>query len=128
MNKMFEKIIAKKKAEGKPMSPSHKKAKGSVLSDLMEHLGSMGLEKVKGMKKVSVASDSKEGLKEGLEKAESIVEGEEESPEMELGEMESEDDMEESEEKSEEELKAEIEALKAQIEAMKEDLNVCIKK
>lgn len=128
MNKMFEKIIAKKKAEGKPMSSAHKEAKGSVLSDLMEHLGSMGLDKVKGMKKISIASDSKEGLKKGLSKAEEMVEGgaeaaddsemsdhgqgleasEDESPEHEM--MESPE-----EEKSEEDKDAEIAELKAQL-------------
>ncbi len=87
MSKMFEKIVAKKKAEGKEMSPAHKQAKGSVLADLMDHLGSMGLDKVKGMKKVSVASDSADGLKKGLEKAKDLVnhtpEGEDEhDPEM----------------------------------------------
>jgi hypothetical protein len=86
-NPMFEKLIAKKKAEGKSMSPSHEKAKGTVLSDLMDHLEGMGMDKVKGMKKVSVASDSPQGLKAGLDKAKDLVshteEGEDEhDPEM----------------------------------------------
>lgn len=70
---MFEKLITKKKAEGKSMSPAHEKAKGTVLDDLMDHLGSMGVDKVKGMKKISIASDSTPGLKAGLEKAKDLV-------------------------------------------------------
>lgn len=72
-NPMFEKLVAKKKAEGKGMSPSHQKAKGDVLGDLMDHLDGAGMEKVKGMKKVSVASTSKEGLTKGLDKAKELV-------------------------------------------------------
>ena len=128
MNPMFQKIIDKKKAEGKSMSPVHKEAKGSVLSDLMDHLEGMGMDKVKGMKKVSVASDSKEGLKTGLDKAKELVSGHEsddsqvddemeESPEHEASES-PEEESSEHEEKSPEELQAEIEELKARLEQL----------
>lgn len=131
-NPMFEKLIAKKKAEGKDMSPAHEKAKGTVLSDLMDHLEGMGMDKVKGLKKVTVASDSKEGLAKGLDKAKEIAtqapdseEGSEdesaegsdaeeasESPAMEASEGE---EGEAEEEKSPEEMKSEIEELKAEL-------------
>lgn len=54
----------------KGMSPLEMKAKMSVLKDL--HGQSTNLMK-DGLKKVSVTSDSKEGLKAGLDKAEDIL-------------------------------------------------------
>jgi hypothetical protein len=69
----FKKLMAKKMAEGKTMSPSHMKAKGSVLHDLMGELGKMGADHLQGMKKVTVASDSKEGLQHGLKSAANLV-------------------------------------------------------
>lgn len=62
---------------GKKMSPMEAKAKLSTLKSLMKEMDGMmldGMKNAKGMK-VSVMSDSPEGLKEGLEKAEDIVEG-----------------------------------------------------
>ncbi len=75
-NPMLQKIIDKKKAEGNPMSDQHKQAKSSVLGDLMKHLSGMGMDKMNGMKKVMVASNSKEGLSHGLEKAIDVVQHE----------------------------------------------------
>ena len=55
------------------MSPVHAEAKTTVLNDLIDQLGGMGLEKLKGAKKVSVSADSKEGLEEGLSKAKELL-------------------------------------------------------
>lgn len=57
----------------KKLSPIEKKASSKVLQDLRAHAQSMMSDKVKGLKKVTVASDSKEGLKKGLSKAEEIL-------------------------------------------------------
>lgn len=79
----FEKLMMKKRKEGKVLSDSEKQAKGSVLDNLMSEMDSHDGEKLKGVKKVTVAAPSKEGLKEGLKKASDIVE---ETPELEESE------------------------------------------
>lgn len=124
-NMALKKLIDKKKKEGKTLSPVHKEARSTVLEDLMDHLSDMGMDKVKGLKKVTVASDSKEGLAKGLDKATEMVE---KSP---LEAMEDEDvsdhganeveEHEESEEEpeSEDDIRQKIEELKAKLEAMK---------
>lgn len=68
---------------GKKMSPIEAKAKLASLQELMKEMDDMMLEgmKGKGKMKVSVASDSPEGLKQGLEKAEDALEGESEESE-----------------------------------------------
>lgn len=63
----------------KKMSPIEQKASSKVLSDLRSHAQSMMSDKMKNLKKVTVASDSKEGLKKGLNKAEEILEDENDS-------------------------------------------------
>lgn len=75
MNEKFQKLIEKKKKEGKTLSPVESAAKGSVLNELKDMAGHAMSEKLNGLKKVSVASDSPEGLKHGLEKAHEIVSG-----------------------------------------------------
>ena len=130
---MYHKLnnLMKKKAEkGDVLSKSHAKAKSGILQDLVDDMMGMEGDKVKGLKKVTVASNSPKGLEKGLEKAKEIVgdapmaedeempegeemaEGEEheaeESPEMEVAE-------EEGEEKDVEDLKAEIEKLKEKL-------------
>lgn len=61
-----------KKKEGK--MPSHEKdAKMSVLSHLRDMAQESMGGKLSGLKKVSVMSDSKEGLKEGLSKAQELT-------------------------------------------------------
>jgi len=57
----------------KKLSPVEKKASQTVLGDLRKHMQGMLSDKMKGMKKVTVASDSKEGLKKGMETAEKIL-------------------------------------------------------
>jgi hypothetical protein len=70
---MFKKLMDKKKQEGSSSSPMELKAKGSVLADLMKMLDTDGSDKLKGLNKVTVASDSKSGLAHGLQKASDIV-------------------------------------------------------
>lgn len=56
------------------MSPEEKDAKKSVLGDLVKEMNGMVANSIKGLKKVTVAAKDNEGLKEGLEKAEDMVE------------------------------------------------------
>jgi Ran GTPase-activating protein (RanGAP) involved in mRNA processing and transport len=130
MHSKLHSLMKKKADKGDVLSKSHAKAKSGILQDLMDDMMGMEGDKVKGLKKVTVASNSPKGLEKGLEKAKEIVgdapmaedeempegeemaEGEEheaeESPEMEVAE-------EESEEKEVEDLKAEIEKLKEKL-------------
>lgn len=141
LDKMMQKIIEKKKRAGDVLDENEQTAKHSVLEDLLGHLDGMDGEKVKGMKKVTIASDSKEGLQHGLAKAADMVEKgpmtelnrepeegdvadhahedmdseeQEESPEHEAGESEEEESAEHEE--SPEELQAKIEELKAKLD------------
>lgn len=86
----LHKLMAKKKKD-KPLSDTAKEAKMSVVKDMQKMAADAMRDGLKGgLKKVSVASDSPEGLKKGLEKAEELVEsgltGEEEMEEKEPGE------------------------------------------
>jgi hypothetical protein len=70
----FKKLMEKKRAEGKgPMSDAEHSAHSSVLHDMMNALDQDGMEKVKGLKKVTVAAKDQTGLNEGLDKAKEIV-------------------------------------------------------
>jgi hypothetical protein len=123
-----KKLMEKLEKKGKKLNPLEKKAKLDVVKELSSQAGEMLGDKLKGLKKVTVASDSKEGLKAGLEKAESILEKHDEaSPvqkmEEEMGadldhdgeEGESEEHKEEvlGEEMSPEEIEAKIQELMA---------------
>lgn len=84
MIKEFKELLMKKAKEGKQADPERLKAGSEVLKEL----GDMFKDRLKGnLKKVTVASDSPEGLKKGLEKAEDMLEeshgGEEIEKEME---------------------------------------------
>jgi hypothetical protein len=105
----FDKLLMKKKKEGREMSPEEQSAKMNVLKDLKSQ---MSKHMADGIKKVTVASDSPEGLKEGLEKAEDLVESKlsPESPDME--------DSEDSED--EEEMVASPEEIDAKIQKLME--------
>lgn len=133
MHDKMKKLMEKKKSKG--LSDSHIKAKSSVLNDISSIAGKMMKEKLGGLKKVTVASDSKQGMEEGLETAQDLLKklpngGSEdaessEEPEMmaEEGEEAEEGGEESSEEEqsagpSKEELLAEIEKLKAKVENM----------
>ena len=100
----------------KKMSDSEKKAKLTALKEAHGMASDMLKGNLKGLKKVTVASDSKEGLKKGLEKAEDML-GEHESEDEEVSEKhedeasEYEDQQEESEPMDEDEINAQIEHL-----------------
>lgn len=72
MKKLME-LMAKKKEEGKMISPMEKDAKMGVLKDLHKMASDSMAEKVNGIKKVSVAAPDKKGLETGLDKAKQIV-------------------------------------------------------
>lgn len=127
MNPKLMKLIEKKKKEGKSMSPAHKRASSDVLKHLMSEMDDMGAESLQGAKKVSVISDSKKGLEEGLEKAKELVEeklpseeemSKEEEPSEEMEEEGEESEEEEMEEESPEALKKKIEELKAKLQKL----------
>ena len=124
-----------KSQEGKPKNESKLRAKASMAKELSDMLGSDLTDDIKGaVKKVTVASDSEEGLKKGLEKAEDILEGDEEENESE--ESEDSEDSEESDKgmgmgrrhrfrhgqsdsESPEDIEMKIEELKRQLEDIK---------
>lgn len=116
MEKDFVELLKKKKAEqgDKPMDCKKMEAKAGVVKDLMTTLKDLMANDIKGLKKVTVAADTKEGLKEGLEKAEEIVE---KNP----AELEASEDEEngKSEEKSEDEKIAELEKQLQELKAKK---------
>lgn len=72
MHENFLKMLAAKK-KARPMSDMEKKAKLQVLGDLASQADNAMSGKIKSLKKVTVASDSEEGLKKGLEKAEEAL-------------------------------------------------------
>jgi len=132
--------MEKKKKEGKGLSSMEKKGKEETLQSLIDDMMEMDSGKVKGLKKVTVASDSPKGLEKGLDKAKELIghaptgglEGEEEMPEgeemmeeeMPEGELEESPEMEEAEHEEEEsespeELEAEIEKLKEKLAKLK---------
>lgn len=114
--KKLEEVLKK----GKKMSPIAAKAKSKVLEELGDNMMDMGSDKIKNLKKVTVASDSPKGIEKGLEMAKNLVAKKdgmmEEMPEDETLESEGEEYAEhetgmeekEPEEMSEEELKDEI--------------------
>lgn len=69
---MREKMLArlKEKMGDSKMSPEYKDAKKGMLESLIKHMSSMGGDK---LKKVSVMSDSEQGLEKGLDKAKEIL-------------------------------------------------------
>lgn len=73
MNPKFIKMLQKKKAESGDMSDNEKTAKEHVVKGLRDMASGMMGDKLKGLKKVTVASDSAEGLHDGLEKAKDLI-------------------------------------------------------
>jgi hypothetical protein len=136
-NDKFKKMIEKK--QGGKMSDAAKKAKMSVLHDLKGQADEAMGDGLKGLKKVTVASDSPSGLKHGLDKAKEIVGGsmfDDKSPEEESHESpeeaKSEGDMMESPEheasESPEFEKGESEGIKEEIAQMdEEEVNQALK-
>jgi hypothetical protein len=113
---------------GKKMSPMEAKAKLASLKELMKEMDDMMMDDMKGKKgmaKVSVMSDSPEGLKQGLEKAEEVLDDEESDEESSMAmprfgkpkemmeEMSDEDEMMDEDDSSEEDLDRKIAELLA---------------
>lgn len=73
MNEKFNKLMMKKKEEGKMLSPVAKDAKMGVLKDLHKMASDSMADKIHGLKKVSVMAPDSEGLAAGLHKAEDLV-------------------------------------------------------
>lgn len=71
--KEMKEKIKKKMEKSNGLSDLEKEAKSSVLGDLSAQAGKAMAGKLAGMKNVSVASDSPEGLQAGLAKAEELV-------------------------------------------------------
>lgn len=118
----FKKLLVDRarKQEGKPKDESKLRAKAAMAKELSDILGGDLTEDMKGaVKKVTVASDSEEGLKKGLEKAEDILESKIESENEYESEDESEEESEEESEKSPEKIEKKIEELKKQLQDLK---------
>jgi hypothetical protein len=71
--KMFGKLM-EKKGKGS-LDPEYKSAKMDVLKALHKEMGDMMGSDLHGLKKVTVAAPDKEGLAEGLDKAEDMLAG-----------------------------------------------------
>ena len=70
----FLKLLRKKSDEqGGPMKGPKMAAKAALFKELSDLLGSDLVDGIKDVKKVTVASDSEEGLEEGLEKAQEVL-------------------------------------------------------
>lgn len=92
MQEKFKELLLKKKKEGKVLSPEQAKSKMDVLQELMGLVDDSMGNKIKGLQKVTVAAPTKEGLEEGLEKAQEVIEGaSEESEDEEEGDLSKED-------------------------------------
>lgn len=73
----FKKLLEKKRQMGKSLDGVEKDAKLSAVQTLKNFANDALKDKMGDMKKVSVASDSKEGLVEGMEKAKDLIKGDE---------------------------------------------------
>ena len=69
----LKELLLKKANEGKFLNDDEIKAKKSVLSEIEGILGEEMSSKLKGLKKVTIASPTKEGLEAGLEKAKETI-------------------------------------------------------
>ena len=69
----FNKLMEKKKSQGKEISPMARDAKMGVLKDLHKMASDSMNSKINGLKKVTVAAPDQEGLEHGLDKAKQIV-------------------------------------------------------
>jgi len=73
MNDKMMKMLMKKKKEGKNLSDSDKEAKMKAIHGMRDMANEMLGSKVKGLKKVSVASNTEEGLKHGIGEAQKML-------------------------------------------------------
>lgn len=72
MSELLGKLMAKK-GRDENMSPEHKQAKMKVLKDLHDEMSKMMSGDLHGLKKVTVAAPDKQGLQEGLSKAQDLM-------------------------------------------------------
>ena len=109
----FKEMLLKKKQEQKGKVDSSKlEAKANLMKSLSDEIGSDISKELTGVNKVTVASDSEEGLKDGLEKAEDILEGKENK--------ESEDESEQEDmEESSDDVNSQIAELEKKLEELK---------
>lgn len=113
------------KKKEKPLSDNEKKSKTHVLEAMRDMAASQMGEKLKGIKKVTVASNDTSGLKAGLEKAEELIDKKpaeelsEELPEPEMDSIEAPSDFSELSEDELDEKLAELMALKSKMDARK---------
>lgn len=75
MKDKLEKLFEKKAKEGGSMPDHEREAKMDVVKQMKSDMAELMGDKLKGSKKITVASDSKEGLKAGLDKAEQLLAG-----------------------------------------------------
>lgn len=109
----MQKLLMKKKQEGKGLSDIQKEAKMNVVKDLRNYAADEMGKKLSGIKKVTVAAGSAEGLEEGLEKAKELAGLSEESEEDEEAPMGI------TEPQTEEEIEAKLMELQAKLAEIK---------
>ena len=119
MEKEFVDLLKKKAAEQSknPVDSKMLEAKKNVVQQIMEMLHGDMADKMKGLKKVTVASDSPEGITEGLDKAKDMLSGNEEGSDMEES-LESPEEESHEDEGSEDEI-AELERKLAELKSKK---------
>lgn len=125
---MKSKLMEMAKKKGKKISPLEGESLKNVLEDLLGQASDAMATKVKDrMQKVSVLSDSKEGLEKGLDKAKDVVK---ELPDGSEDESEAEDESEEEEAKEHDSMGVEpkddatkLKELEEQIKALKSKLD-----
>lgn len=89
----FKKLLEKKRQMGKSLDGAERDAKMSAVQGLKDMANEAMKGKMDGMKKVTVASDSQEGLEHGMDKAKELIHGKEGMTELskmgddELGDM-----------------------------------------
>jgi len=119
MMQEFMKLLSEKQQkQGGPRKGRDMEAKAAMAKELSDMLGEDLTEGIKDSKRVTVASDSEEGLKKGLEKAEDILESKMEDE----SDMEDESEMEsKSEDEAEDEMDSEekIRELEKKLEELK---------
>lgn len=129
MNDRLMKMMEKKK-NMKELSPMERDAKLSVVKDLRDMAANGMADKLKNLKKVTVASNDEEGLAEGLDKAKELIgkspmnhaDSEEESASEDMDESPADEEKEDMAMMSPEELDAKIKELldmKAKMEVKK---------
>ena len=127
MQEFMKLLSEKQQKQGGPRKGRDMEAKAAMAKELSDMLGEDLTEGIKDAKKVTVASNSEEGLKKGLEKAEDILESKMEDESEDSEEKEGESDMstkdmkkhESSESEYEDETEMEIADLEKKLEELK---------